>query len=89
MSAEANLELSEEDRAAFELAVVCGMIHRNGPLARELAAMPIWRRWAVRLVPRRHRWRLSYLAEDIHRFEQSVCHTSGVPSETSGQEEYQ
>ena len=86
MSAEEDLELSEEDRAAFELAVVCGMIRRNGPLARELAAMPTWRRWAVRLLPRRHRWRLSYLAEDIHRFEQSVCHTSGVPSETSGQE---
>ena len=87
MSSEEALELSEEDRATFELAVACGMVRRNGPTARELAAMPIWRRWAVRLLPRRHRWRLSYLAEDIHRFERSLCHTSGVASETSGQGE--
>jgi len=78
MSAEEALELSEEDRAAFELAVVCGMTRRNGPLAHELGAMPTWRRWAVGLLPRRHRWRLSYLSEDIHRFERSVCHTSRV-----------
>jgi hypothetical protein len=80
MSAEEALVLNEEEHAAFELAIVCGLTRRNGPLARELEAMPAWRRWAVRLLPRRQRWRLSYLAPDIRRFEQSRCHTSGVPS---------
>jgi len=80
MSADEALALSEEEHAAFELAIVCGLARRNGPLARELEAMPAWRRWAVRLLPRRHRWRLSYLAPDIRRFEESRCHTSGVAS---------
>jgi hypothetical protein len=80
MSADEALVLSEEERAAFELAIVCGLTRRYGPLARELDAMPAWRRWAVRLLPRRQRWRLSYLAPDIRRFEESRCHTSGVPS---------
>ena len=87
MTAEQALELSEGDRAAFELAVVCGLIRRFGPYPQETAAMPSWRRWAVRLLPRRHRWRLSYLAADIYRFEGSVCHTSGVPSEACAREE--
>jgi hypothetical protein len=80
MSANEALALSEQERAAFELAIVCGLTRRHGPLAREFAAMPAWRRWAVRLLPRRQRWRLSYLAPDIRRFEESRCHTSGVPS---------
>jgi len=80
MSGEDSLDLAEEERAAFELAIICGLTRRNGPPAREVEAMPTWRRWAVRLLPRRHRWRLSYLAADIRRFEESGCHTSGVPS---------
>ncbi len=80
MSANEALALSEEERAAFELAIICGLTRRNGPLARELEAMPAWRRWVVRLLPRRHRWRLSYLAPDISRYEESRCQTSGVPS---------
>ena len=81
MSAEEALELSEGDRPAFELAVFCGLTRRFGPYPQEVASMPSWRRWAVRLLPRRHRWRLSYLAGDIYRFERSVCHTPGVASE--------
>lgn len=80
MSADEALALSEEERAAFELAIVCGLTRRSGPLARELDAMPAWQRWVVRLLPRRQRWRLSYLAPDIRRFEESRCHTSGVRS---------
>ena len=80
MSADEALALSEEEHAAFELAIVCGLTRRNGPLARELDAMPGWRGWMVRLLPRRQRWRLSYLAPDIRRFERSGCQTSGVPS---------
>ncbi len=80
MSADEALALSEEEHAAFELAIICGLTRRNGPLGRELHAMPGWRRWAVGLLPRRHRWRLSYLAADIRRFEESRCQTSGIPS---------
>lgn len=80
MSADEALALSEEEQAAFNLAIVCGLTRRNGPLALELEAMPAWRRWVMRLLPRRHRWRLSYLAPDIRRFEKSHCHTPGVPS---------
>ena len=40
MSAEQALELSEGDRAAFELAVVCGLIRRFGPYPQEVASMP-------------------------------------------------
>jgi hypothetical protein len=80
MSSDEALALSEEERAAFELAILCGLTRRNGPLGRELDAMPGWRRRMLRLLPRRHRWRLSYLAPDIRRFERSECHTSGVPS---------
>ena len=80
MSADKALALSEEEHAAFDLAIVCGLTRRNGPLARELDTMPGWRRWMVRLLPRRQRWHLSYLAPDIRRFEESRCHTSGVPS---------
>ena len=59
----------------------------------EVAAMPAWRQWGVRLLPRRHRWRLSYLAADIRRFERDClerweCHTPGVASDsTSGEED--
>jgi len=93
MSADESLALSEEEQAAFDLAVICGLTRRNGPLERELEAMPVWRRRAVRLLPRRHRWRLSYLAADIQRFERdrlarSGCHTPDVVSEsTSGGED--
>jgi hypothetical protein len=85
MSAEQALELSEGDRAAFELAVVCGLTRRFGPYPQEVAAMASWRQWVVRLLPRRHRWRLSFLAADIQRFERdrverSGCHTPGVAS---------
>ena len=92
MSAEEALELSEGDRPAFELAVVCGLTRRFGPYPQEVASMPLWRRWAVRLLPRRHRWRLSYLAEDIFRFERdrverSGCHTPGVASDSTSRQE--
>ena len=80
MSADEAPALSEEEHAAFELAIICGLTRRNGPLGRELEAMPAWRRWVVCLLPRRQRWRLSYLAPDIRRFGKSRCHTSGVPS---------
>jgi hypothetical protein len=80
MSADDALALSEEEQAAFDLAVICGLTRRFGPYPQEVAAMPTWRRWAVRLLPRRNRWRLSYMAADIRRFEESRCHTNGVPS---------
>ena len=57
MSADEALALSEDEHAAFELALVCGLTRRNGPLARELEAMPTWRRWAVRKRPMRARYR--------------------------------
>jgi len=87
MSADESLALSDEERAAFELAIVCGLTRRHGPLARELETMPTWRRWVVRLLPRRQRWRLSYLAADIRRFEESRCQASGVPSESTSRGE--
>jgi len=92
MSADEALILSEDEHAAFELAILCGLTRRNGPLGRELNAMPAWRRWAVRLLPRRHRWRLSYLAPNIRRFErdrreQTGCHTPGVVSESTSRGE--
>jgi hypothetical protein len=92
MSADEALALSEEEPAAFELAVICGLTRRFGPYPQEVAAMPSWRRWAVRLLPRRHRWRLSYLAADIRRFERdrlqrSGCHTPGVASESTSRGE--
>jgi len=80
MSADEPLALSEEEQGEFDLAVICGLTRRFGPYPQEVAAMLTWRQWAVRLLPRRHRWRLSYLAPDICRFEESRCHTSGVPS---------
>ena len=88
MSAEEALELSEGDRPAFELAVVCGLTRRFGPYPQEVASMPLWRRWAVRLLPRRHRWRMSYLATDMRRFERDClerweCHTPGVASDST------
>ena len=83
MSADESLALSEEEQAEFDLAVICGLTRRNGPYPQEVAAMPAWRRWSVRLLPRFHRWRLSYLAADIRRFERdrlvrSGCQTPGV-----------
>jgi hypothetical protein len=85
MSADEALALSEEEHAAFEFAIICGLTRRFGPYSQEVAAMRTWRRWAVRLLPRRHRWRLSYLASNIRRFERdrferSGCHTPGVAS---------
>jgi len=41
MNADEALALSEEEHAAFELAIICGLTRRNGPLARELEAMPV------------------------------------------------
>jgi hypothetical protein len=87
MSADEALALSEEEQAEFDLAVICGLTRRFGPYPQEVAAMPPWRRWAVRLLPLRHRWRLSYLAADIRRFERDRlqlfgCHTPGVTSES-------
>ena len=92
MSADGALALSEEERAEFDLAVICGLTRRFGPYPQEVAAMPTWWRWAVRLLPRRHRWRLSYLAADIRRFERdrlerSGCHTPGVASESTSRGE--
>ena len=92
MSADEALALSEEDQAEFDLAVICGLTRRYGPYPQEVAAMPSWRRWAVRVFPRRHRWRLSYLASDIRRFERdrlarSGCQTPGVASESTSRGE--
>ncbi len=92
MSANEALSLSEEERAEIDLAVICGLTRRFGPYPQELEAMPMWRRWAVRLLPRRHRWRLSYLAPDIRRFERdrvkrSGCHTPRVASESTSRGE--
>jgi hypothetical protein len=92
MNADDALALSEEERAAFDLAVICGLTRRFGPYPQEVAAMPTWRRWGVRLLPRRHRWRLSYLAADIRRFgrdrlQLSGCHTPGVTSESTSRGE--
>jgi hypothetical protein len=86
MSADEALALSEEERAELDLAVTCGLTRRFGPCPQEVAVMPAWRRWSVRLLPRRHRWRLSYLAADVRRFEcdrleRSGCHTPGVASD--------
>ncbi len=92
MSADESLALSEDERDEFDLAVICGLTRRFGPYPQEVAAMPAWRRWSVRLLPRRHRWRLSYLAADIRRFERdrferSGCHTPGVASESTARGE--
>ena len=92
MSADEALALSEEEQAEFDLAVICGLTRRFGPYPQEIAAMPAWRRWSVRLLPRRHRWRLSYLAADIRRLERdhlqrSGCHTPGVASESTSRRE--
>ena len=92
MSADESLALSEEEQAEFDLAVSCGLTRRFGPYPQEVAAMPTWRRWAVQLLPRRHRWLLSYLASDIRRFERdrlerSACHTPGVASESASRGE--
>jgi hypothetical protein len=92
MSADESLAMSEEDRAEFDVAVICGLTRRFGPYPQEVAAMPTWRRWAVQLLPRRHRWLLSYLASDIRRFERdrlerSACHTPGVASESASRGE--
>jgi len=80
MSADEALALSEEEQAELDLAVICGLTRRFGPYPQDVAVMPTWRRRAMRMLPRRHRWRLSYLAPDIRRFEKSRCHTCGVPS---------
>jgi hypothetical protein len=92
MSADEALALSEEEQGEFDLAVICGLTRRLGPYPQEVAAMPAWRRWVVRLLPRRHRWRLSYLAADIRRFERdrvarSGCHTPGVASDSTSRGE--
>ena len=92
MSADEALALSEEEHAEFDVAVICGLTRRFGPYPQEVAAMPPWRRWAVRLLPRRHRWRLSYLAADIRSFErdrreQTGCHTPGVASNSTSRGE--
>ena len=92
MSADEALALNEEEQAEFDLAVICGLTRRFGPYPQEVAAMPASRRWAMRLLPRRHRWRLSYLAADIRRFERdrlerSGCHTPGVASESTSRGE--
>ena len=92
MSADESLALSEEEQTEFDLAVICGLTRRFGPYPQEVAALPVWRRCAVRLLPRRHRWRLSYLAPDIRRFERdrlarSGCHTPDVASESTSRGE--
>jgi hypothetical protein len=93
MSADEALDLSEQERAEFDFAVICGLTRRFGPYPQEVAAMPAWRQWGVRLLPRRHRWRLSYLATDIRHFERASserqeCQTPGVASDsTSGGED--
>ena len=93
MSADEALDLSEQERAEFDFAVICGLTRRFGPYPQEVAAMPAWRQLGVRLLPRRQRWRLSYLAADIRRFERDClerqgCHTPGVASDsTSGEED--
>ena len=92
MSSDEALALSEEEQAGFDLAVICGLTRRFGPYPQEVAAMPAWRQWVVRLLPRRHRWRLSYLAKDIRHFERDClahweCHTPGVASESTSRGE--
>ena len=92
MSADETLDLSEQERAEFDFAVICGLTRRFGPYPQEVAAMPAWRQWGVRLLPRRHRWRMSYLATDIRRFERDClerweCHTPGVASDSTSREE--
>ena len=93
MNADEALDLSEQERAEFDFAVICGLTRRFGPYPQEVAAMPAWRQWGVRLLPRRQRWRLSYLAADIRRFERDrlerwECQTPGVASDsTSGGED--
>ena len=44
MSADESLAMSEEDRAEFDVAVICGLTRRFGPYPQEVAAMPTWRR---------------------------------------------
>lgn len=59
------IALSDDEQSAFDHAVAAALTSRNGPCAHE---MPAWRRIAVRLLPRRQRWRLSVLAPDIREF---------------------
>lgn len=92
MSADEGLRISGEERAELDFAVMCGLTRRFGPYPHEMAAMPAWRRWAVRLLPRRHRWQMSCLAADIRQFERncgtrSGCHTPDVASDTTWREE--
>lgn len=88
MSADEALDLSEQERAEFDFAVICGLTRRFGPYPQEVAAMPAWRQWGVRLLPHRHRWRLSYLAADIRCFERDCLErwerqTPGVASDSN------
>lgn len=62
------IALSDDEQSAFDHAVAAALTSRNGPSAHEMRTMPAWRRIAVRLLPRRQRWRLSALAPDIRGF---------------------
>lgn len=68
MDDDITVTLSDDEQSAFDHAVAAALTSRNGPSAREISTMPAWRRIAVRLLPRRQRWRLSALAPDIRGF---------------------
>jgi len=70
------LGVGEERLAEFNFAAVCGLTRRYGPSSLELMAMSVLRRWAVWLLPRRHRWRMSALAPYIREFDQSTSRPS-------------
>ena len=57
----------------FDLAVACGLTRRFGPSPSETVAMPLWKRALLKVMPVRHRWKLSSLAPRIREFEQRIA----------------
>lgn len=57
-------EYEAEIAHAGRLALIC----RFGPDKEEVAGFPRWKRVMVKVLPVRHRWRLSWAAEPIKEY---------------------
>lgn len=62
-------DLTPEEQAEYDLALVAGLTRRLGPSAAEVETWPRWKRALCRLTPLNHRWRYSVNAPAIRDFE--------------------
>lgn len=56
----------------LQVAAICGLTYRFGPTDAQLAEMSWWRRALCRVLPQRHRWRVTPLAGQIREYNRLV-----------------